>query len=88
MATSSDKGSDISAEGARYKHLPADHAARSTKAPWYHEDFEDKLTPRFRELLEGWSGIAPEDVVGHIYQAVSLDKVNEVLALIWRTARK
>ncbi|KAI1404946.1 hypothetical protein F4819DRAFT_446037 [Hypoxylon fuscum] len=51
----------------KWKHLPQNHLARSTKLPWYHQNFEYKLKSPFRKLLEEWSGIAPDDVIPHIY---------------------
>jgi hypothetical protein len=58
----------------QWKNLPQEHIARSTKMPWYSQSFEHKLTPSFRKLLENWSGIAPEDVIPHIYRSVSNSK--------------
>ncbi|KAF2197441.1 hypothetical protein GQ43DRAFT_204195 [Delitschia confertaspora ATCC 74209] len=55
-------------DAQKWAQLPADHMARSTKLPWYTASFEHKLTPSFRNLLKEWSGIAPEDVVPHIYR--------------------
>ncbi|KAI3329995.1 hypothetical protein F4824DRAFT_516043 [Ustulina deusta] len=43
----------MSGEGEKWKRLPQDHLARSTRLPWYHEK---------------WSNVAPGDVVPHIYQ--------------------
>lgn len=60
----------MTAEAEKWKQLPEEHVARSTKLPWYHDDFEYKLKPTFRKLLEEWSGIPPDDVVPHIYQVV------------------
>lgn len=54
----------------KWKLLPSDHMARSTKLPWYTAGFEHKLRPSFRRLLEEWSGIAPQDIVSHIHQIV------------------
>ncbi|KAI1386458.1 uncharacterized protein F4822DRAFT_410117 [Hypoxylon trugodes] len=56
----------MATEAEKWMNLPQDHMVRSTKLPWYHQDFEYKLKPKFRKLLEEWSGIAPEEVVPHI----------------------
>lgn len=61
----------MAAEAEKWKQLPEEHLARSTKLPWYCHDFEHKLKPPFRKLLEEWSGIPPDDVVPHIYRVVS-----------------
>lgn len=61
----------MTAEAEKWKQLPEEHLARSTKLPWYCPDFEYKLKPPFRKLLEEWSGIPPNDVVAHIYRVVS-----------------
>jgi hypothetical protein len=68
----------MASEAEQWKNLPQEHIARSTKMPWYNQSFEHKLTPSFRKLLEDWSGIAPEDVILHIYQNVSNDKMRMV----------
>lgn len=60
----------MTAEAEKWKQLPEGHLARSTKLPWYCPDFEHKLKPPFRKLLEEWSGIPPDDVVPHIYKVV------------------
>lgn len=62
----------MSADAEKWRYLPQDHKLRSTKLPWYNASFEHKLAPSFRKLLEEWSGIAPEDVIPHIYRTVSL----------------
>ncbi|KAI1161954.1 hypothetical protein F5B18DRAFT_662703 [Nemania serpens] len=58
----------MAGEAENWKRLPQNHLARSTKLPWYTSQCEHKLKPAFRELLEEWSNIAPEDVIPHIYQ--------------------
>ncbi|KAL7627942.1 hypothetical protein AAE478_002137 [Parahypoxylon ruwenzoriense] len=58
----------MSTNAEKWKRLPQDHSARSTKLPWHHQSFEHKLKLPFRKLLEEWSGIAPDDVIPHIYQ--------------------
>ncbi|KAI1171908.1 hypothetical protein F4777DRAFT_28534 [Nemania sp. FL0916] len=58
----------MSSEMDIWKNLPPNHPSRSTKLPWYHETFEHRLRPSFRQLLEGWSGIAPDEVIPHIYR--------------------
>ncbi|KAI1174025.1 hypothetical protein F4777DRAFT_599955 [Nemania sp. FL0916] len=45
----------------RWKERHLNHPSRSKQIPWYHRDFEHKLQPSFRTLLQEWSGIAPED---------------------------
>ncbi|KAI0206434.1 hypothetical protein F4808DRAFT_407234 [Astrocystis sublimbata] len=59
----------MSGEAEKWKSLPQGHLARSTKVPWYHEEFEYKLKPGFRKLLEQWSKVPAGDVVRHIDQA-------------------
>ncbi|KAI1775306.1 hypothetical protein F4818DRAFT_46075 [Hypoxylon cercidicola] len=58
----------MSTDVENWKNLPEGHLARSTTLPWYHESIGDKLKPSFRKLLEDWSGIAPDDVIPHIYR--------------------
>ncbi|KAJ2986314.1 hypothetical protein NUW58_g5087 [Xylaria curta] len=60
----------MSSEAEKWRNCPRDHLARSTELPWYHEKFESKLQPPFCRLLQEWSGIAPGDIVPHIYQVV------------------
>ena len=45
--------------------------SRSKNFPWFQPEIGNKLTPSFRELLESYSGIAPQNVVDHIYTIVS-----------------
>jgi hypothetical protein len=78
----------MASEAEQWKNLPQEHMARSTKLPWYTQSFEHKLTPSFRALLEGWSGIAPKDVIGHIYQSVSDIRYYIYLPLTQRDSAK
>ena len=66
----------MSADAEKWRHLPQDHKLRSTELPWYNASFEHKLAPSFRKLLEEWSGIAPEDIITHIYRTASLTRSN------------
>ena len=45
--------------------------ARSVKWPWYHDNLENDLSQEARDVLEKYSGIAPEHVKSHIYKIVS-----------------
>ena len=45
--------------------------ARSVKWPWYHDNLENDLNQEARDVLEKYSGIAPEHVKSHIYKIVS-----------------
>jgi hypothetical protein len=67
-------------EAEQWKRLPQEHMARSTKLPWYSQRFEHKL--------EEWSGIAPEDVVAHIYRSVSRIEIKSYELLTIAIARK
>ncbi|KAL6714990.1 hypothetical protein ACLMJK_007250 [Lecanora helva] len=46
----------------------AKNAPRSKDLPWFQHKIGSSLTPAGRKLLEGYSGIAPEDVETHIYR--------------------
>jgi len=80
--------SAMSGEAEIWKRLPQDHLARSTRLPWYHQDFEYKLRPAFRRLLEEWSKIASSDVVLHIDRVVShtaIQTIQRILISVQRT---
>ena len=49
---------------------PVPNGARSVSWPWYHHELSDELTPEAKEVLEHYSGIAPEDLESHIYRIV------------------
>lgn len=44
--------------------------SRDKNVPWYDEVLEN-LSPQTRALLEGYSGIAPDEVLNHVYRVVS-----------------
>ena len=44
--------------------------SRSKAWPWYQKEVGDKITQVARDLLENYSGIAPEKVEEHVYKAV------------------
>ncbi len=46
--------------------------ARDKSVPWYKGDIGEIPQPA-RELLEKYSGIAPDTVVSHVYKVVSHD---------------
>ena len=50
---------------------PAPEGSRSVSWPWYHLVLTNELTPDARSMLEGYSGIPPDDVESHIYSVVS-----------------
>ncbi|KAH6658760.1 hypothetical protein BKA67DRAFT_689797 [Truncatella angustata] len=58
----------MATDAEKWKQLPQDHLARSTKVPWYLPSFEHKLKTPFRKLLEEWSNISPDNVVPHVYR--------------------
>jgi hypothetical protein len=80
--------SSTASEVEQWQSLPQEHMARSTKLPWYSQRLEHKLTPSFRQLLQEWSGIAPEDVVSHIYRSVSSIDAKSYAVLTMATARR
>lgn len=49
----------------------AERAPRSKDLPWFQSNIGSSLTPSGRQLLEGYGGIASEEVVPHIYKVVS-----------------